>query len=93
MRWPAKKHHIWNLWFAWRPVKTADYQWIWLETVARRTIAARDISSNKRAYIYCTKEQYADRLLSESEKQDRQEKDVYVTAAQAMTQGYGGKTP
>lgn len=26
----------WRKWFAWYPVKTVDYEWVWLETVERK---------------------------------------------------------
>ena len=26
----------WRKWFAWRPVRTEDWEWVWLEMVERR---------------------------------------------------------
>lgn len=37
MRWPKimpGRQHVWNDWFAWRPVSVGN-EWVWLETVMR----------------------------------------------------------
>lgn len=36
MRWD-RNHHLqqWHSWFAWRPVRTEDGDWVWLERVQR----------------------------------------------------------
>ena len=28
----------WHIWFAWRPVRTWDFRWVWLRKVRRRLI-------------------------------------------------------
>ena len=39
MRWGGKRKYSlkeWHAWFAWYPVWTIEYKWVWLETVNRR---------------------------------------------------------
>lgn len=31
----------WRKWFAWRPIRTENREWVWLETVERRWYTAR----------------------------------------------------
>jgi hypothetical protein len=39
MRWNTKsarrRYDIWKPWFAWRPVKTVDGEWVWWELIER----------------------------------------------------------
>ena len=32
--------HEWRQWFAWRPVRTQNSEWVWLETVERKSFEA-----------------------------------------------------
>lgn len=49
MRWhgePRKRvNKTWRSWFAWRPVKTMDGIWIWLEPVEFNDYMAHDVPS------------------------------------------------
>ena len=47
MRSKPRQRSKWRPWFAWRPVRTIDGFWIWLETVERIHFMSREVSSEQ----------------------------------------------
>jgi hypothetical protein len=43
MRFGPESKEEWHLWYAWRPVKAMNGQWVWLEEVERCSYFARHV--------------------------------------------------
>lgn len=49
----------WQQWFAWRPIKTRDNQWVWFKPVFRRKVPVYSIES----FAYILENEYAETVF------------------------------
>ena len=41
----------WREWFAWHPVRTVNYEWVWLEVVERKMYEAKVLGVEPHSWI------------------------------------------